>query len=125
MCDDGIPYIVPLCFGYKDQTLWFHSAKQGKKIEILKKNKHVCIEFDTDCEVRTGEPACKYSMKYSSVIAFGTASFIDDPEEKRQALDVIMAQYGYEGKPEYSEKALEKTLIIKVGIGQMTGKRSV
>ena len=33
------PYIVPVCFGYRAKTLYFHSAQEGKKIDIIKKNK--------------------------------------------------------------------------------------
>ncbi len=125
MCDKEIPYIVPLCFGYKDRTLWFHSARHGKKVGILRKNNRVCVEFDIDHEVRGGESACKYSMKYRSVIAFGKASFIEDIEEKRKALDIIMGQYSSEDTFEYSDKALENILIIRVDIEDMTGKQSL
>ena len=38
MAEEGMPYVVPLCFGYENNTLYFHSAKEGKKVDILKKN---------------------------------------------------------------------------------------
>ena len=37
LADENIPYLVPLCFGYKDNSLYFHSVGQGRKIEMLKK----------------------------------------------------------------------------------------
>jgi nitroimidazol reductase NimA-like FMN-containing flavoprotein (pyridoxamine 5'-phosphate oxidase superfamily) len=123
LADDGSPYIVPLCFGYKDNSLYFHSAKEGRKIEILKRNNDVCFEFDDNLEVQAGKAACDWGMKYRSVIGYGTASFIEDPEEKRKALDVIMAQYA-DGDFEYSEKLFEEALVIKVDISSMTGKKS-
>ncbi len=122
--DEGLPYIVPLCFGYRKNTLYFHSAKQGRKIEILRRNPQVCFEFDVDAHIHSGETACAWGMKYRSVIGFGRASFIDDPEEKRKALDIIMTQYA-DGTFEYSEKALGKALVIKVEIESMTGKKSI
>ena len=39
MCDDGIPYIVPMCFGYEGNTIFLHCAKEGRKIEFLKSNR--------------------------------------------------------------------------------------
>jgi len=123
LADDGSPYIVPLCFGYKDNSLYFHSAKEGRKIEILKRNNDVCFEFDDNLEVQAGKAACDWGMKYRSVIGYGTASFIEDPEENREALDVIMAQYA-DGDFEYSEKLFEEALVIKVDISSMTGKKS-
>ena len=124
LADNGTPYIVPLCFGFKDNSLYFHSAKVGRKIEILKRNNEVCFEFDGNLEVQTGKTACDWGMQYRSVIGFGRASFVGDPEEKRKALDVIMAQYA-DGAFEYLEKALGKALVIRVEIESMTGKKSV
>jgi nitroimidazol reductase NimA-like FMN-containing flavoprotein (pyridoxamine 5'-phosphate oxidase superfamily) len=122
--DEGLPYIVPLCFGYDKGALFFHSAKEGRKIEILKKNNQVCFEFDITPEVQPGgRTACAWGMKYRSVIGFGKALFIKDPEERHKALDVIMRQYA-DGDFEYSEKSFEKALVIKVEIESMTGKKS-
>ena len=122
--DEGLPYIVPLCFGYDKGALFFHSAKEGRKIEILKKNNQVCFEFDIAPEVQPGgRTACAWGMKYRSVIGFGKAAFIEDPGEKRKALDIIMRQYD-DGDFEYSEKAFGKALVIKVDIESMTGKKS-
>ena len=64
LCDEGRPYIVPLCFGYKDNVLYFHSASAGKKLDILRKNNNVCFEVDIDNElVKTGQ-VCDWGMKY-------------------------------------------------------------
>ena len=123
LADDGLPYIVPLCFGYRGDTLFFHSAKEGRKIEILKTNNQVCFEFDINPEVQAGKTACAWGMKYQSVIGYGTAALIEDPEEKQEALDIIMSQYS-EGNFNYSDKAFGQTLIIRVDISSMTGKKS-
>lgn len=124
IADNGTPYIVPLCFGYKDNCLYFHSAREGRKIEILKRNNEVCFEFDENLEVQSGKAACDWGMHYRSVIGHGRASFVDDNAEKRVALDTIMAQYA-DGTFEYTEKALVKALVIKVEIESMTGKKSI
>ena len=124
LADDGVPYIVPLCFGYRDNTLYFHSAREGRKIEMLKLNPQVCFEFDVDTQIHDGETACGWGMNYRSVIGYGTASLIDDPADKRKALDIIMRQYAEEGEFTYSDKILEKTLVIKVEIRSMAGKKS-
>ena len=123
LTDNGTPYVVPLCFGYGNGALFFHSAKEGRKIEILKKNNQVCFEFDIAPEVKAGKTACAWGMKYRSVIGFGKALFIEDPEERRQALDFIMEQYA-DGDFEYSDKSFEKALMIKVEISSMTGKKA-
>ena len=123
LAEENRPYIVPLIFGFKDRTLYFHSAPEGKKIEILRKNSKVCFEFDLDHEVLVDEKACKWGIKYRSVIGFGKASFVEDLEEKRKGLDVIMQHYSGRSFP-YPEPAVENTVVIKVEIESMTGKES-
>ena len=123
LCDGRIPYIVPMCFGFKDNTLFFHSAPKGKKIDILKKNPNVCFEFDILTQVIQSAKACKWGMKYKSVIGFGTASFIAEDDLKRQAFDTIMNQYANSSFL-YEEASLKSAIIIKVEIHSMTGKQS-
>jgi len=123
MADDNIPYIVPLCFGYRDNALYIHGAPEGKKIEILKKNQDVCFEFDLNTELVEAESACSWSMKYQSVIGCGKASFLEDPEEKRQALEIIMNQYS-DKSFRFPEEAINKISVIKIAITSMTGKQS-
>jgi len=123
LSEDNHPYIVPLCFGYEDNTLYFHSAREGKKLDILRNNNNVCFEFDIDHQIVEAEDACGWSMKYRSVIGFGNASIIDDPELKTKALDAIIKHYA--GKLlKYTKAKLKGTVIIKVEIESITGKKS-
>ena len=117
------PYVVPLCFAYSDNTLYFHSAGEGLKLEILQQNPNVCVEFDIDHEVVQDEKPCKWGMKYRSVIGFGKGSLVENLEEKKKGLDAIMQHYS--GRSfEYVEPAVDSTVIIKVEIESMTGKKS-
>ena len=52
------PYIVPLCFGYEDRTIYLHSALAGKKISMLKKNSRCCFEVDQCDNIVHGERPC-------------------------------------------------------------------
>jgi len=123
LCDGGRPYVVPLCFGYKENALYFHCAMEGKKLEILRKNENVCFEVDIERELIKGEAACEWGMKYKSVIGFGKAVFVEDAESKRKALDIIMQNYS-EGTFEYPANAIKNIVVIKVKIESMTGKQS-
>jgi nitroimidazol reductase NimA-like FMN-containing flavoprotein (pyridoxamine 5'-phosphate oxidase superfamily) len=123
LSDDGQPYVVPVCYGYADNTLYFHSAPKGRKLDILGKNNAVCCEFDMDQEIVRSEDACDWSVRYRCVIAFGRASIVKDLEEKEKALDVIVAHYG--GRPRaYPETTLQRTAVVRVEIEDMTGKIS-
>jgi hypothetical protein len=121
LADDSRPYIVPVCFGYEDGALYFHSSPQGRKMDILRKNNAVCFEFDIDQEVVKAEGACQWNIEYRSVIGFGKASLIEDPKEKRRALDLIVAQCG--GEPEqYPQKTLSRTAVVRIDIESATAK---
>ena len=123
MCDGDQPYVIPICFGYEDGVLYLHCAPEGRKIEILKRNPKVCVEFDIDSVVAPAAEAHKFTMRYRSVIAFGIASFVTDTVAKRHALDILMAQYA-EGKFAYRASQVTKTCIIRVDITEITGKES-
>ena len=120
LCDNARPYVVPLCFGYKDKTLYFHCAREGKKLNILRKNNNICFE---DYELIKAKEACKCSIKYQSVIGFGKALLIEDVESKRNAFDIIMRNYS-DGSFEYPVEAIKNTVIIRVEVESMTGKKS-
>jgi len=124
LSDEGIPYVVPLNFGYDGNALYFHAAPQGRKLDIIAKNNHACIEFDTDVEIVSSEEAAGWGAKYSSVIAFGTASLVEDPVEKRKAYDVIMRHYAGNRAFAYPDICVDCSVIIKVAIEAVTGKRS-
>jgi nitroimidazol reductase NimA-like FMN-containing flavoprotein (pyridoxamine 5'-phosphate oxidase superfamily) len=123
LSDDNSPYIVPLCFGYRDRVLYFHGSLKGKKIDIIKKNQKVCFEFDINTEIVKAEDACHWSMKYKSVIGFGKAVLLEDLDEKRKALNIIMSQYS-DRTFQFNDATLKGTIVIKVEIESMTGKQS-
>jgi len=123
MVNGNKPYIVPVCFGYHDNALYFHGSLKGLKIDLIRKNPNVCFEFDLIAETIESENACDWSMKYQSVIGFGKAVFIESSDEKRKALSVIMAHYS--DRPfQFPENMLKATAVIKVQIESMTGKHS-
>lgn len=124
LSENNVPYIVPLNFGYKDNCLYFHSAREGKKIDMIRNNNEVCFEIDIDSEIVKGEDACGWSMKYYSIIGFGKAFFVEGAEEKRKALDIIMEHYSGKSSFEYPEETVDNSTIIKVKIESMTGKKS-
>lgn len=123
LSDGNTPYIVPVCFGYRDCTIYVHGSLKGKKIDILKNNPKVCFEFDIIAQIVEAENACNWDIKYQSVIGYGRASFIEGLDEKRKALDAIMNQYS--DKPfQFPENVLNRTSVIKIEIASMTGKQS-
>jgi len=87
------------------------------------KNNRVCFEFDIDHELVESEKACNWGMKFRSVIGFGKASFIENIDEKQEALGIIMQNYTDKAFL-FPEGNLNGTLVVKIDIEQIAGKKS-
>ncbi len=125
LSDEGQPYCVPLCFGYRDGVLYVHSAAEGRKLAILEKNPRVCVVFVGDASPKAGTSPCDWTMTYESVVGVGTADIVADPVEKRAALALIAAQYD-RNRPvsdAFPDAQLRVTTVLRVTIETMTGKR--
>ena len=123
LVDDDEPYIVPVCFGYEGNTLYFHSAPEGRKIDLIKKNNRVCFEIDTDVEIVSAEKPCGWTVRYRSVIGVGRAVILEKNEEKRHGLNVIMRQYSG-NTPGLEFEKLDLASVIKIEIEHIAAKKS-
>jgi len=124
MVDEDNPYLVAMNYAFFDGCIYMHSAKEGRKIDILKRKNNVAFQMDTGVELVIKETACSCGAKYMSVFGTGKALFVEDKNEKVTALDAIMTKYTGRKGFEYPEVALEKTLVIKVEVESVTGKKS-
>lgn len=123
LVDGDEPYIVPVSFGYENNAIYFHSAQEGRKVDLLKNNNKVCFEIDTDIEIIRSETACKWHTKYRSVIGIGKATFLTDNQEKVHGLEVIMRHYSPSAF-QFSQDRLELVLVVRIDIDSMSGKKS-
>jgi nitroimidazol reductase NimA-like FMN-containing flavoprotein (pyridoxamine 5'-phosphate oxidase superfamily) len=123
---DNMPYVLPFNFGYGDGVIYLHSAGTGKKMEILRKNPQVCVAFSTDHKLKftNDHVACSYSMRFRSVLAFGKVVFIEDPDEKKEALNIIMKHYTGRDDFSYNLPAVMDVSVYKVVVSEFTGKES-
>ena len=122
MCDGDMPYIVPANYGYDGKNIYIHSAKVGRKVDVLKQNNNVCVEVDVDQKLVRDEIACKWTIEFRSVIGFGKAYFLEDLDEKKNALDLLMRHYEPKKEFTYKQKMLEEVAIIKIELDEVTGK---
>ena len=92
--DGEFPYVVPMHYGFTFEdgklTLYVHCAKEGRKLELLRRDGRVFVEIDTDEALVPGTTACSWGARYASVMARGRASIVEDGEEKRRALALLM-----------------------------------
>lgn len=126
MADGPRPYVVPMTFGAEVAggriVLYFHSAKEGRKIEILKNRPAVCVEADCEFFPLEGSTPCAYSCNFASVIGEGKAEFLEGYEEKAHGLSVIMRhQTGKEFA--FTPAQTEGVAVIRVALQLATAKR--
>jgi uncharacterized protein len=124
MFDKEFPYIVPLNYGFSENSIYFHSASTGKKIDLLKKNNKVCFEIDYSPEIVKNELSCKWTTKYRSVTGTGTIEIVTDFEDKKEGLNIIMGHYGRHDNLDYNFTQVNNIVILKLSITQLTGKQS-
>ena len=127
MVDDGAPYIVPFSYGYRISggnvlELFFHSAHEGRKLNILKRNNTVCFEMAYEGEPVHAETPCDCGYYFASVIGTGNAGFIGNADEKRAALAVLFKHQT--GKDvAFTDEQAGKVTVFKIVSTSFTGKK--
>jgi len=122
--DDDYPYTVPVSYAFKDDKLFIHSAKQGHKIDSIKRNDKVSF-----CVIEKDEVIQKtFTTHFRSVSIFGRARILTDDSDRRYALENLVEKYspGYinEGQQEI-EREWDRVCLIEVKIEHMTGKAAI
>ena len=125
MFDDEFPYIIPLNFGTDIENgqlyLYFHSAKEGTKLDLIRKNNKVTFEMDCEHNIIMYDERMSCTMGYESVIGHGIVEFVED-ENKINALKILMRHY-HEEDFKFNEKVATMTEVFRVKVLDMTGKR--
>jgi uncharacterized protein len=121
------PYIVKLNFGYEWEgelpVLFFHCAREGRKLEMMRANPRVCFSIDSGHELVKGSDPCEWGMKYASIVGYGKLSEVEEDAERRSALGKVMRHYGWGGEGRYKEGPLSATCVLRLDVAEMSGKR--
>ena len=123
MVDDSEPYLVTMNCGWDGEHLLLHGAAQGRKLDILRANPHVCVEVDEDIQLVFGATGEECTANYVSVIGTGTVSFVLDPRTKRRDLNVILHQC-HPGVPDevLPDEALSRVAVLEVQFDHLSCK---
>jgi len=127
MVDGGLPYVVPLSYGYKILEgnvleLYFHSALVGRKLDVLRRNNKVCFEMVHEGEPVHSEIPCNSGYYYASVIGFGEVMFIDRADEKGGALS-IMVKHQSGRDATFTAEQVKSVCVFKIVSTEFTGKK--
>lgn len=123
--DGDFPYIVPLNFGLEvrgDRVfLYFHAAKEGKKLDLIARDNRASFEMDCDHNFILYEERMSCTMGYASVIGHGTIELLPE-EEKYAALKILMGQYHAEDF-QFNTDMINVTTVMRMTVLDMAGKR--
>lgn len=122
--DDGYPYAVPMSYVYADGKLYFHSAKEGHKIDAIRSNEKgsFCV-IDQDVVVPE-----KYTSLFRSAIAFGRLRFVEDTDDIIRIATMLATKYspGHgDGIPAEISGSLSRMVILEMTIEHMTAKEAI
>ena len=125
MAVDNEPYVVPMSYGYTMEegklVIYLHSATQGKKLDMLRKNPNVFFEIDCDLMPFEGRVPCQYGLVYSSIMGRGKARILENVEEKKHAMSVLMkTQTGKEFT--FEDRLVSIVAVIRIDVAEYTAK---
>ena len=122
---DNEPYVVPMNYGYTMEegklVLYLHSAVRGKKLDMIRANSRVFFEMDCDLLHFEGKVPCQYGLAYSSLMGRGNARIVEDLEEKKQAMSILMKtqtdkDFGFE------DRLVSIVAVIRIDVSEYTAK---
>lgn len=123
--DQGYPYALPISFAYSQGRIYFHSASSGHKLDALRQcpKASFCVIAGDHVMPET------FTTHYTSVIAFGVLRVLEQPEEIRKGLELLVEKYCAQVDPALQEKTVSegvpRTCVIELEIQHVTGKEAV
>lgn len=122
--DGGWPYAVPLSYAFDGEKLYFHCAREGHKLDAIRREARAsfCV-VDRD-DVKPAE----YTSYFRSVIIFGRVRVLEDEAQKRAAIELLARRYFPEDSAENRRRAIEREwaglCMLEMDIEHMSGKEA-
>lgn len=142
--DDNEPYSIPLSIARNGNTLYFHSAMDGRKVKALKKNSKVSVVFVGETKIpeiysneeldeilkdesKAGILGSKvFTTEFESAIVVGKVKLVEDEEERAKGLRLICEKYTPTKMAYFSmaiKSGLKGTNVYRIEIEGVTAKR--
>jgi len=123
--DNGYPYTVPLSYIAEGESIFFHCAASGHKLDAIRENEKVsfCVVAQDDVVPET------YSTDYRSVVVFGRARVVEDTERKLDIIRRLAVRYAPHNTREHMQREIDESMhhltIVEITIEHITGKESL
>ncbi|AEJ18797.1 pyridoxamine 5'-phosphate oxidase family protein [Gracilinema caldarium] len=114
-------YVVPLNYVRIGDALYFHSAQEGRKVDVLNRNPRICFEVTGAHHIDPGSRGADCTTHYESVIGWGTVNFVTDYDKKYEVLCALNRKFG-SPSDKLPEQVVQKTAVVEISIVKLTGK---
>lgn len=126
---NSVPYIVAMNYGLEQRnddefTLYFHCAREGKKLDMMRQNNLVCFQVDIDHELHYIPEKVYCTMRYSSVVGMGYLEEVTDEAERVKGLDLLMQHHGHEAPMAYPPSSMTRTVVLRLKITEISAKKN-
>lgn len=122
---DGQPVVIPTAYGRVNDTLYIHGSPASRMLRTLQQGIDVCVTVTLLDGLVLARSAFHHSMNYRSVVVFGTATIVEDPEQKLAALKaftehVINGRWEQVRSPHRHE--LAGTVVLSLPLAEASAK---
>ena len=118
--------VVPLSFGEAVEdgqtVLYFHGAREGRKLDLLSAHPSVGFEMDRAIQLKPATTACGFSTSYQSLMGQGEVTPVTDRDAKRRGLTAIMRHYTGRKEWDFEDSQLDAVCVMKLTVHSLTGK---
>lgn len=120
--DEGWPYAVPLSYVYTGGKLYFHCAREGHKLDALRREPRASF-----CVV-TQDRICpeKYTTLYRSAIAFGRLRILENEEDICAAITALAKKYFPHETADSRRREIARSwnamYLLEMSVEHLTGK---
>jgi len=122
---DGQPFVIPTSYGRKEASLYIHGSAASRMLRQMKEGVAVCITVTLLDGLVLARSVFNHSMNYRSVVILGTATLVDDPQEKLAALRILSEHIlpgRWDDSRQPNERELKATSVLRVPIEEFSAK---
>lgn len=122
---EGYPVVIPTIYGRKGNHLYFHGATTSRMLVDLQKGIDISVNVTLVDGIVLARSSFHHSLNYRSVVVFGKASLVSDPEEKAAALEVVSEQIipgRWDEVRPVKDKELKATSVLKISLEEASAK---
>jgi len=122
---DGQPFVIPTAYGRVDDRLYIHGSPASRMLRSLQGGIEVCVTITLLDGLVLARSAFHHSMNYRSIVIFGTATMVENADEKLEALQaftehVVPGRWAEVRPP--SRQELQGTLVLSLPLTEASAK---